>query len=209
MVRVPAGRYALRGSPPVDLPEYWIDKYEVTNHQFKQFMDQGGYRRPEYWKQPFVENGIRLSWDQAMHKFLDATGRPGPSTWELGAYPEGEADFPVSGVSWFEAAAYAEFAGRALPAVQAWFNAAGTVFFPTSSSSAILTARARREWGATKESGRMERTIWRAMSKSGAGIRWGRIVIFWAALGASRITCLWTRMPDLHSIDPPPTAFVA
>jgi dienelactone hydrolase len=129
MVRVPAGPYALRGSPPVDLPEYWIDKYEVTNRQFKQFMDQGGYRRPEYWKQPFVGNGMRLSWDQAMHKFLDATGRPGPSTWELGAYPEGQADFPVSGVSWFEAAAYAEFAGRALPAVQAWFNAAGAGIF--------------------------------------------------------------------------------
>jgi hypothetical protein len=52
-----------------------------------------------------------------MDLFRDATGRPGPSTWEGGRYPEGKADYPVSGVSWFEAAAYAEFAGKALPVI--------------------------------------------------------------------------------------------
>ena len=42
-----------------------------------------------------------------MSLFRDKTGRPGPSTWELGTYPQGEADLPVGGVSWHEAAAYA------------------------------------------------------------------------------------------------------
>ncbi len=129
MVRIPAGEYQLGGSPALALPEYWMDKYEVTNQQFKDFMDHGGYQKREYWKQPLIENKRALSWDEAMSKFRDATGRPGPSTWELGAYPEGQADFPVAGVSWYEAAAYAEYAGKALPTAHQWFNAAGTGIF--------------------------------------------------------------------------------
>ena len=50
-------------------------------------------------------------------EFVDATGRPGPSTWEAGDYPEGEDDFPVAGVSWYEAAAYAEYVGKVLPTI--------------------------------------------------------------------------------------------
>jgi eukaryotic-like serine/threonine-protein kinase len=129
MVTVPAGEYQLGGSPAVQLPEYWLDKYEVTNRQFKDFMDHGGYQNRQYWKQTPIENGREISWEQAIRKFRDATGRPGPSTWELGVYPEGQADFPVSGVSWYEAAAYAEFAGKALPTAHQWFNAAGTGVF--------------------------------------------------------------------------------
>lgn len=129
MVRVPAASYQLGGSPALELPEYWMDKYEITNRQFKEFIDRGGYQRREYWKQPFVENGRSIPGDLALARFRDATGRPGPSTWDLGTYAEGQADFPVSGVSWYEAAAYAEFAGRALPTVHQWFNAAGTGIF--------------------------------------------------------------------------------
>ena len=54
---------------------------------------------------------------------------PGPSTWELGIYPEGHADDPVNGVSWYEAAAYAEFAGKSLPTIYHWYNAAGVGIF--------------------------------------------------------------------------------
>jgi len=103
--------------PPAQVPAAWIDKYEVTNRQFKQFVDAGGYQKHDYWKQPFVKEGKQLSWDRAMAEFHDATGRPGPSTWEAGSYPDGKADFPVAGVSWYEAAAYAEFVGKSLPGV--------------------------------------------------------------------------------------------
>ena len=48
-------------------------------------------------------------------EFQDKTGRPGPSTWELGMYPDGQDDWPVNGVSWYEAAAYAAYADRQLP----------------------------------------------------------------------------------------------
>ena len=50
-----------------------------------------------------------------MKLFVDRTGQPGPSTWELGDYPEGQDDYPVSGLSWYEAAAYAEFKGKSYP----------------------------------------------------------------------------------------------
>jgi formylglycine-generating enzyme required for sulfatase activity/dienelactone hydrolase len=103
---------------------YFIDRYEVTNRQFKQFVDQGGYQKREYWKTPFVRDGKPVSWDEAMAVFRDTTGRPGPSTWEGGTFPTGNDDLPVSGVSWYEAAAYAEFVGKSLPTISHWFLAA-------------------------------------------------------------------------------------
>jgi dienelactone hydrolase/predicted Ser/Thr protein kinase len=110
----------------VPAEDFLLDKYEVTNKQFKEFVDAGGYARPEYWKQPFVKDGRAVSWADAVAEFRDRTGRPGPSTWEVGAYPTGHDTYPVSGVSWHEAAAYAEFAGKSLPTVYHWLLAAGT-----------------------------------------------------------------------------------
>jgi eukaryotic-like serine/threonine-protein kinase len=130
MVRVPGGEVDVKlpgiesAGSTVNLPDYWMDRYEVTNRAFKQFVDAGGYRKREYWKQPFVENGKILSWEEAMSRFRDKAGRPGPTTWELGNYPEGQGDYPVTGVSWYEAAAYAEFTGKSLPTAQQWQNAA-------------------------------------------------------------------------------------
>jgi serine/threonine protein kinase/formylglycine-generating enzyme required for sulfatase activity/predicted esterase len=114
----------------VPLLDYWIDKYEVTNREFKVFVEGGGYQKRQYWKQPFVKAGRKISWDEAMAEFRDTTGRPGPSTWELGHYPEGQEDYPVTGVSWYEAAAYAEFAGKSLPTIYHWENAAGPFIAP-------------------------------------------------------------------------------
>jgi len=119
LVRIPSGKTDIG-----ILDDFLIDKYEVTNKKFKEFVDQGGYRKKEFWKQPLINNGKNLAWDAAMALFVDTTGRPGPSTWQGGAYPEGQADFPVSGVSWYEAAAYAEFAGRKLPTIYHWDLAA-------------------------------------------------------------------------------------
>ena len=126
MVRVRAGVFeSERRNVAVNLPEYWIDTYEVTNRQFKEFVDRGGYSKREYWREPFVSRGRTLTWDEAMASFRDATGRPGPATWELGAFPDGQADWPVHGVSWYEAAAYAAFAGKSLPTIYHWYHASG------------------------------------------------------------------------------------
>jgi dienelactone hydrolase len=103
---------------------YFIDRYEVTNRQFKQFVDQGGYQKRAYWTIPFVKDGKPVSWEEAMAAFRDPTGRAGPSTWEGGTYPAGRDDFPVTGVSWYEAAAYAAFSGKVLPTLSHWYLAA-------------------------------------------------------------------------------------
>jgi len=103
---------------------FLMDRYEVTNEAYKRFMDIGGYTDPEYWTYPFVKDGRTLSWEQALALFTDKTGRPGPAAWEVGDYPDGEENHPVSGVSWHEAAAYAEFVGKRLPTVYHWDRAA-------------------------------------------------------------------------------------
>jgi formylglycine-generating enzyme required for sulfatase activity/dienelactone hydrolase len=105
-------------------PVYWIDKYEVTNEQFKEFVDKGGYQDQKNWKHTFVRDGRDISFEEAMNKFRDQTGRLGPSTWSGGTYPEGKERHPVSGISWYEAAAYAAFVGKSLPTVGHWRRAA-------------------------------------------------------------------------------------
>jgi predicted Ser/Thr protein kinase len=115
------------GGRPVERPGFWIDRFEVTNRQFKSFVDAGGYRKRELWKHPFVGEGRERPWDDGMKELVDKTGQPGPAVWELGTYPEGEGDHPVRGVSWFEAAAYAAFAGKSLPTVHHWLAATDTV----------------------------------------------------------------------------------
>ncbi|MEO7987633.1 MAG: protein kinase [Gemmatimonadales bacterium] len=109
---------------PIRLGDYLMDRLEVTNHEFKQFVDSGGYRRRDLWEQPFVKDGRVVSWEQAISLMTDRTGRPGPSTWEAGEYPSGQESYPVGGVSWYEAVAFAKFAGNALPTVAHWNHAA-------------------------------------------------------------------------------------
>ena len=124
MVRVVGGRDPVRFGAVGELDDFWIDRFEITNRQFKEFVDQGGYGRRDYWREPFIESGRSLSWEEAVGRFRDATGRPGPATWQSGTYPSGQADFPVGGVSWYEAVAYAAFTGKSLPTMYHWYRAA-------------------------------------------------------------------------------------
>jgi serine/threonine protein kinase/dienelactone hydrolase len=111
-------------------PDFLIDKFEVTNQAYKQFVDFGGYQKKEYWQHDFIRNGLTLSWEEAMASFTDKTGIAGPATWEAGDYPRGQENYPVTGISWYEAAAYAEFAGKSLPTVYHWRAAAGLLSAP-------------------------------------------------------------------------------
>ena len=104
---------------------FFIDRFEVTNKQFKKFVDEGGYRNRQFWKHEFIKGEKVLTWEQSMAEFTDKTGRSGPSTWEAGDYPTGQDDYPVGGISWYEAAAYAAFAGKSLPTYDHWLSAAG------------------------------------------------------------------------------------
>lgn len=107
----------------VRLDPFLIDRSEVTNREFARFVTAGGYSRPELWKHPFRDGDRTLSFDEAMTRFRDATARPGPAGWRLGSHPDGEEETPVSGISWYEAAAFAEFSGKQLPTVYHWYHA--------------------------------------------------------------------------------------
>jgi eukaryotic-like serine/threonine-protein kinase len=120
---------------PIRLADFFIDVHEVTNREYKRFVETGGYQQRARWTYSFSLDGRRLSWEVAMARFKDKTGRPGPATWEAGDYPPEQADYPVTGVSWYEAAAYAKFVGKELPTIWHWSRAAGT-----SASAAIVPA---------------------------------------------------------------------
>ncbi len=129
MVAVPGGVYRLVAwSRPTDarvtLHDYFIDKYEVTNQEYKEFINAGGYVKREFWTQPFVIEGGTLSWEEAMKVFVDRTGLPGPRAWSSQNVPDGKGDYPVTDVTWYEASAYAAFRGKHLPSVFQWEKAA-------------------------------------------------------------------------------------
>jgi serine/threonine protein kinase/dienelactone hydrolase len=111
---------------PVPLGDYQIDRNEVTNAAYQRFVDSGGYRHQELWDNSFQKEGRSLPWASAVALFKDRTGRPGPATWEVGHYPAGQGTYPVTGVSWYEAAAYARFVGKSLPTIYHWTRAAET-----------------------------------------------------------------------------------
>jgi formylglycine-generating enzyme required for sulfatase activity/dienelactone hydrolase len=134
MLVVPEGVTRL-GFPHTQVPRvrvdgYLIDRHEVTNEEYKAFVDAGGYRRREFWTEPFVKEGREIPWDEAVALFRDATGRPGPATWEAGSYSDGKEKHPVAGVSWYEAAAYARFVGKTLPTVYHWTLASQSADLP-------------------------------------------------------------------------------
>ncbi len=120
MVRVSATE-----TPEGALGDFFIGRYEVTNREYKAFVDAGGYRNREYWKHSFVKDGQELAWAEAMKELVDQSDLPGPATWMGGHYPEGKGDYPVCGVSWYEAAAYADYMGMSLPTSAHWNVARG------------------------------------------------------------------------------------
>ncbi len=125
---LPAGMVRVTGAETGagKLDDFYIDKFEVANKQYKEFVNGGGYRDKKFWKESFVKDGKELTWEEAVNGFVDQTGLPGPAGWQAGDYPEGQADYPVSGLSWYEAAAYAEFVGKSLPTSFHWGLAMGT-----------------------------------------------------------------------------------
>jgi len=140
MIAIDGGRFipALIGEGITDykLSPYFIDKFEVTNKQFKQFIDDGGYEIFQYWKDmEFIKDGESLSWEEAKELMVDSTGVNGPLSWELGSYRNGEENLPVTGISWYEAQAYARYKGNILPPMYHWAKAA----FPITEIAAPIS----------------------------------------------------------------------
>lgn len=123
---LPPGMVRVAASMREGESEFFIDRYEVTNKQFKAFVDGDGYTNLLWWHHGMVtDDGREFSPKDAIARFVDSTGKPGPSTWRNGTYPDGEGDYPVRGICWYEAAAYAVRASKSLPTIYDWQLASG------------------------------------------------------------------------------------
>jgi formylglycine-generating enzyme required for sulfatase activity len=105
LIRIPAGPFLYgKDLRKIELPEFWIGRYPVTNAQYKRFLDANPRHRVPYydvdWAKPF-------NWDQKRR-----------------AYPSNKADHPVLLVSWDNAKAFCDWAGLALPTEEQWEKAA-------------------------------------------------------------------------------------
>jgi iron(II)-dependent oxidoreductase len=143
MCLVPAGDVSLSPDsgdadsdvhPTLRLEAYYLDRYPVTNAQFHNFVERGGYEQMAIWDPEVVP---------AVLDFVDEAGNPGPRFWRGGHFPIGEENYPVIGISWYEAAAYARWVGKRLPSDGEWVKAGS---WPVAIDGRRLIGR-RHPWG--------------------------------------------------------------
>jgi len=112
-------------SPVGDAVEaFLIGRTEVTNEQYMSFMSAGGYRDAALWPERMLLGDEEMGWSEAIQRLVDRTGLAGPRGWENGRFPPGRGEHPVTGVTWYEAGAYARWAEGELPPAAQWWRAA-------------------------------------------------------------------------------------
>ncbi len=102
----------------INLPSFWIGKYEITNLEYSRFLLDEGYSNPAYWS----EKGWEIKEQEGWIK---------PRRWEDRHYNDPrKRNHPVCALSWYEAQAYCNWlsakTGQSyrLPAEREWEKAA-------------------------------------------------------------------------------------
>jgi len=72
---------------------FYLDKFEVTNRQFKECVDQGGYLKRELWKEPFPKEGREIPWESAMKDFVTRQGNRGRHRGSSTSFPQARKTF--------------------------------------------------------------------------------------------------------------------
>ena len=123
LVHIPAGEFPFgTNAEPVTLPEFWIDKYEVTYGQYAKFVaflekhpTPGEFDDPRQPPSKSQERHKPKEWDVYYGRAL--AGKPVHSV-------AMDLNCPVMEIDWWDAAAYAKWKGRELPTEQEWEKAA-------------------------------------------------------------------------------------
>lgn len=140
-----------RDAHVVDVPSFRIGRVPVTNGEWRDFVDDGGYREPRWWSERGWAH--RCEAGLTAPKFWNtgasgATGNGTDGTRTRFGYVEGiPADEPVQHVAFFEAEAYAAWAGARLPTEVEWEKACA--WDPNTRS------RRRFPWGAAEPTNAM------------------------------------------------------
>ena len=108
----------------VEFAPFELAKKEVTNQEYLEFVQAGGYTQDSLWNCPTIIHGEEWSCERLRAAMLDKSGKPGPATWSYSKPLRGQEQHPVSGVSWYEADAYARWRGQSLPTVHQWASSA-------------------------------------------------------------------------------------
>jgi len=149
MVTVPEGAFLMgaawdsfaydneRPAREVFVNRFRIARAPVTNGEFARFVEEGGYERREFWGEEGWRQREQGAWRSPLYWRRDEGG--GWLTRGMFAEAPLAEDHPVTGVSWYEAEAYANFAGKRLPTEAEWEKAA--------SWDETRSAKRRFAWG--------------------------------------------------------------